>query len=85
MDEKEAEKIKDYKECFSTPGDMRVLADLAKRANLYYSLEHLDKQGRMDPFAVVREEGQRSVVMYIYRYLNKNPFEQRQRKAKGSV
>jgi hypothetical protein len=82
-DDEKKQLLMDYAECFATEGDMRVLADLSKLANLDHSIKRLDHQGRLDPFAMMRDEGQRSVVRHIYNKLNKNPHEQKQKKAKG--
>jgi hypothetical protein len=85
MDKNDEQKqlLIDYKGCFATEAGMRVLADLAKLANLDHSVKRLDNQGRLDPFAMMRDEGQRSVVRHIYSKVNKDPYQPKQKKAKG--
>lgn len=82
-DDEAKQLIKDYKETFSTEGDKRVLADLKRLAKINMSIIPYDLQRRIDPMAVMRNEGQRSVIVHIYTKLNKDPYEERQKIAKG--
>lgn len=76
--------IKDYNFVFTSEEGKRVLENLRGLSNMDHSVIPRDQQGRIDPMAVVRSEGQRSVVVHIYRKLGKDPYEERQKVAKGS-
>lgn len=84
-DQEAKQLILDYKFVFSSEEGKRVLADLKKLAKLNLSIVPHDQQGRIDPMAVMRNEGQRSVLVHIYRMLEKDPYEVRQKFAKGKV
>lgn len=75
--------IKDYNFIFSLEEGKRVLADMKRLSKFDYSIIPLDQQGRIDPMAVMRSEGQRSVIVHIYTKLGKDPYEERQKIAKG--
>jgi hypothetical protein len=75
--------IIDYKYTFGSEQSKRVLEDLRKLANLNRSVIPRDREGRIDPLEVMRNEGQRSVVVHIYTKIAKNPNEVKQKEARS--
>jgi hypothetical protein len=78
----------DYQETFNGEHGKRVLEHLRKISNLNRVVIPTDNNGRIDHLEVMRNEGQRSVVIHIYTMLNKDPCEVKQEKAitkKGKV
>ncbi len=67
--------IIDYKECFGTVHGKGTLEHL-KRLTRFNSVEipH-DLTGRIDPLAMARNEGMRSVIIHIKMMLKKDPDE----------
>jgi hypothetical protein len=64
--------ILDYKEAFGTAGGKRVLNDLKlKCQNLYRSSREVNPG--LDPNLMMYQEGQRSVMLYIFKTLNADP------------
>ena len=66
----EAEKeqlIRDYKYTFGSPDGKTVLEDLKRLANYDLVLVPLDNNGRIDSHQVMRNEGNREVVVHILR------------------
>lgn len=61
--DKERQLIKDFKETFGTPHGQRVLAKLRTLSTYDYSRMPIDRN--IDPYRVVADEAQRSVVCYI--------------------
>lgn len=82
-DQEAKQLIIDYKFVFGSDEGKRVLKDIEQLAQFNYSIIPLDQQGRIDPMAVMRREGQRSVLVHIYRKLEKDPNEPKQKVAKG--
>lgn len=83
-DDQAKQLIHDYNFVFTSEEGKRVLADLTRLSKFDYSIIPLDQQHRIDPMAVMRSEGQRSVIVHIYTKLNKDPYEVKQKVAKGS-
>lgn len=59
--------IRDYKYTFGSPDGKRVLEDLKRLANYDLVLVPLDNNGRIDSHQVMRNEGNREVVVHILR------------------
>ncbi len=66
--EKQRQLIIDYK-FFETKAGQNVLADLKRRSNFNYSVVPKGSDGHIDPLAMARNEGQRSIVVHIERML----------------
>lgn len=72
-DEEKAEQlIRDYKFAFGSPDGKRVLEDLKRLANYDLVLVPLDNNGRIDSHQVMRNEGNREVVVHILRKIKVN-------------
>ena len=71
----------DYQNTFDSEMGRRVLADLKKLSKLNSSFVPIDNEGRIDPLQLMRNEGQRSVLVHIYTKLGKDPFEVKQERA----
>lgn len=61
----------DYQRTFATVEGKRVLEDLRKRAPLL--TDSIQLSGGIDPNKLIFLEGQRSVLVYIYKMLNRDP------------
>jgi len=81
-DQEAKQLIMDYRFTFGSDEGKRVLADIERLAKFNLSIVPLDQQGRIDPMAVMRNEGQRSVLVHIYRKLKQDPNEKKQKVAK---
>ena len=73
--------IIDYQNTFDSEMGRRVLADLKRLSKLNSSFVPIDNEGRIDPLQLMRNEGQRSVLVHIYTKLGKDPFEVKQERA----
>ena len=73
--------IIDYQQTFGSEMGQRVLADLKRLSKLNSSFVPIDNEGRIDPLQLMRNEGQRSVLVHIYTKLGKDPFETKQERA----
>jgi len=73
--DKEKQKLMDYKNTFLPPAGIRVLDDLKRMANFHNSIVARDNAGKLDPFDMIRREGQRSVIIHIVRQMEKVPKE----------
>ena len=79
MNRKETKQlILDYKEVFESFAGERVLADLRKLSHLMINAPCKDNLGRLDPWMEIRKDGQKSVLVHIYKMLNKDPNEEKQ-------
>jgi hypothetical protein len=69
-----------YKRLFSSLDGQAVLEDLKKLSRHGQSPNFIDAQGRTDPFAFFRQEGQKVVIRHIIRKVETD-FEQPEQKA----
>ncbi len=66
-EEETGQLIRDYKFTFGSPDSKRVLNDLKRLANYDLVLVPLDNNGRIDSHQVMRNEGNREVIVHILR------------------
>lgn len=71
-DELEKQIIQDFKETFNTEHGQRVLARLANMSTLNRSSASPDKGKVIDVNRLIYDEGQRAVLLYINKQLNKD-------------
>lgn len=71
--------IADYHKVFESPEGSRVLKDLAKHCPLL--TESISTAGGIDVNKLLYLEGQRSVLLYIYKMMKRDPNEETQSKA----
>ncbi len=62
----------DFHQCFDTEHGKRVIKNLKKNCQFDESPRPKDNMGRIDPYAVMYREGQRSVIIHIERILRKD-------------
>ena len=73
-DDKQEQLIRDYSEAFGSVQGQRVWDNLQMLARYKVVRVPKDNLGRIDPYAVCREEGMRSVMVHIETMLRKgNP------------
>ncbi len=70
------EMVNDYLMVFGSESGRRVLADLTKKSGL---LKALNMETSISPNKVLVNEGRRSVLMYIYKMLSWNPYDEKQK------
>ncbi len=70
----------DYQKAFGSEAGKAVLADLTKKAPMFGGL---DIKGGVDVNAVLVNQGRSDVILYIYKMLNKDPYAEREKTAKG--
>ena len=75
MNSEQKQLLIDYKMAFNTEGGKRIIKDLMNISNFNVSVIPRDGTGKIDPFDVVRREGQRSVIIHIIRQMEKVPKE----------
>jgi len=79
MDETQKQTVIDYQTAFDTEYGRRVLADLKKTCRNWDSVViRKDEYGRVDPYELIFAEGQRSMLIHILAYINKNPDDEQQ-------
>ena len=66
-EEKKEQLIRDYKYIFSIPEGKRVLENLKRLGNYDLSIVPLDNNGQVDIYQVMKNEGQRAVIVHILR------------------
>ena len=76
-DDERAQNIMDYLATFEPEAGKRVRAHLRKTFRCDISIIPKDTTGRIDPFAMARSEGQRSVIVHIETMLKKDQNEKR--------
>ena len=64
--------IRNYRFTFRQPEGKRVLEDLAKKVPLF-KLSALQTNPALDTNTMMYQEGQRSVLLYIYKTMNLDP------------
>lgn len=74
--------VYDYKQVFETEAGLRVLADLRKRCPLMS--DAINPSGGIDVNKLIFLEGQRSVLLHIFKMLQKDPNEEVQEQAVGA-
>lgn len=79
-DRDEKQKIIDY-QLFGTEAGKRVLDDLKKKSKVLLATVPMGNDGRLDPYMLAYQHGQRSVLVHIYAQLRKDPYEAKQVKA----
>lgn len=77
-DDEQKQLLIDFKECFGTEGGKRVLARLSKlcRENEASYVDH-------NTHYTAYNEGKRCVILHIRSMLAKDPYQERQKTAKG--
>jgi hypothetical protein len=65
--------IRDYCFVFASPEGQRVLEDLKKKVPAYL-LSGLQTNPRLDSNRMMYLEGQRSVLLYIFKMMNLDPY-----------
>ena len=70
--------IIDYKTVFASESGKAVLADLRRKAPL---MGGLDIRGGVDVNALLVNQGRVDVLVYIYKMMHKDPYEERDEKA----
>lgn len=80
-EEKKEQLIRDYKFTFGSPEGKRVLENLRKLANYDLSIVPTDNNGQVDIYQVMKNEGQRAVVIHILRKISTDLGEPKQTEA----
>jgi hypothetical protein len=80
---KEKQRIMDFRNAFMSEGGVRVLADLRKKARSDFVVTPLDHNNRVDICQVMLYNGQRSMITYIDSMLEKDPNVSRQKEARS--
>lgn len=73
--------IIDYQRTFNTEAGQNVLKDLRKKAPLMD--DGLNTQNGVDVNSLLVNQGRNDVILYIYKMLKKDPYEEREKLAKG--
>ena len=73
--------IQAYKETFTTEHGSQVLEDLRRLTQINSSVNRLDSTGRIDPYKVVEDLGQRKVMIHIEAMINKDTNIKKQKEA----
>ena len=82
-EEKKEQLIRDYKNTFGSPEGERVLGDLRRHANIDLSIVPTDNNGQIDIYQVMKNEGQRAVVIHILRRIRTDLDKPKQTKAES--
>lgn len=82
-DDEQKQLIMDFQNAFTSEGGKRVFAKLIKETKADFCIVPHDNLGRIDAFEIMRNEGRRSVIVYIRRMLKKDPYQEIQKVAKG--
>lgn len=81
MTDEERQLYIDFKELFGSDRGKRVLANLRKVFNFDVSVIPRDNIGRTDIYEVLRNEGKRTVIIYILHKKNADLDEAKQKEA----
>lgn len=76
-DEEKVQNVIDYHETFGSEHGKRCLEHLKKKAKFNASAIPKDNRGCTDPYEMMRQEGQRSVIVHIELMLKKDPYEKK--------
>lgn len=82
-DEEHNRLILDFQKTFDTDSGKRVLEALRKRARMDVSVIPLDHNGHIDIYQVMRNEGQKAMMIHIDYMLTKSINKERQEEARS--
>lgn len=77
----EKQKIIDYQQIFDTEAGKRVLNDIKRLSKVLFAIVPMGNDGKLDPYMMAYQNGQRSVLVHIYAQLKKDPYAVKQVKA----
>ena len=80
-DRDEKQLIIDYLQTFEPEAGQRVLDNLKKLSKVLLSTVPMGNDGKLDPYMMAYQNGQRSVLVHIYAKLRKDPYEVKQDRA----
>ena len=81
IDRDEKQTIIYYQQTFEPEAGKRVLDNLKKLSRVLLATVPMDNDGKLDPYMMAYQNGQRSVLVHIYAKLRKDPYEVKQSKA----
>lgn len=81
-EDKQKQLVMDFQNTFTSEGGKRVLADLRKKSTYDVSSISTDKSRPIDVNRLIYDEGQRAVIIYIFRMLGMKLDKEKQEFAK---
>ncbi len=82
-EDKARQLMMDFQNTLGSEQGVRVMESLKDFVKYNLSIVPMDNNGRIDINAVMRNEGKRAVITYIMAMLGKDPYKEKQQKAKS--